>query len=112
AWTASGLNMGFWSSQCESWFQSHLDNIQQDVSYKQHKSTNDANSLMTGKQWKGSLKFNPGTNKMMKNDDAACCSFLATGKNSCYLHISDSDLLLSFYKDLALAYMNLSNFFL
>ncbi|KAG2039888.1 hypothetical protein BDR03DRAFT_823605, partial [Suillus americanus] len=27
AWAALGLNVGFWSSQCESWFQSCLDNI-------------------------------------------------------------------------------------
>ncbi|KAG1781457.1 hypothetical protein EV702DRAFT_962408, partial [Suillus placidus] len=31
AWAASGLNMGFWSSQCEFWFQSCLDNIRQGV---------------------------------------------------------------------------------
>ncbi|KAG1762227.1 hypothetical protein EDD22DRAFT_953307 [Suillus occidentalis] len=58
AWAASGLNVG--------------------VSREQHQSTNDANGPMTGKQWKGSLKFNPGTNKMMKNVDTACCSLLTT----------------------------------
>ncbi|KAG1725147.1 uncharacterized protein EDB91DRAFT_1062411 [Suillus paluster] len=99
-WTASGLNVGFWSGRCESWFQSRLGNIRQGVSQERHKFTNDANGPMTGKQWKGSLKFNPGTSKMMKNVDAACCSFLATGKNSCYLCISDSDLLLSFHRGL------------
>ncbi|KAG1901221.1 uncharacterized protein F5891DRAFT_1187916 [Suillus fuscotomentosus] len=78
AWAVSGLNVGFWSSQCESWFQSCLDNIRQGVSRKRHKSTNDANSPMTGTQWKGSLKFNLGTSKMMKNVNAACCSFLDT----------------------------------
>ncbi|KAG2347646.1 hypothetical protein BDR05DRAFT_876126 [Suillus weaverae] len=76
AWAASGLNMGFWSSQCESWFLSCLENIQQGISREWHQSTNDANSPMTSKQWKGSLKFNLGTNKMMKNVDAACCSLL------------------------------------
>ncbi|KAG1827996.1 hypothetical protein EV424DRAFT_1536997 [Suillus variegatus] len=48
------------------------------VSRERNKITDDANGLMTSTQWKGSLKFNPGTNKMMKNVDAACCSFLAT----------------------------------
>ncbi|KAG1844364.1 hypothetical protein F4604DRAFT_1596208 [Suillus subluteus] len=84
AWAASGLNVGSWSSQCESWFQSRLDNIQQGVSRDRHKFTNDANGPMSGLQWKGSLKFNPGNNKMMKNVNAASCSFLATqasGKN-------------------------------
>ncbi|KAG2342304.1 hypothetical protein BDR05DRAFT_886433 [Suillus weaverae] len=85
AWAALGLNVGFWSSRCESWFLSRLENIRQGVSREQHQSTNDANGPMTGKQWKGSLKFNPGTNKMMKNIDAACCSLLTTGKDSCYL---------------------------
>ncbi|KIK32508.1 hypothetical protein CY34DRAFT_19003 [Suillus luteus UH-Slu-Lm8-n1] len=78
AWVVSGLNVGFWSSRCESWFQSHLDNIRLGVSRERHKLTNDANGPMTGAQWKRSLKFNPGTNKMMKNVEAACCSFLAT----------------------------------
>ncbi|KAG1812799.1 uncharacterized protein BJ212DRAFT_1276213 [Suillus subaureus] len=32
AWAASGLNVGFWSSQCESWFQSCLDNIRRGIS--------------------------------------------------------------------------------
>ncbi|KAG2336319.1 hypothetical protein BDR05DRAFT_896888, partial [Suillus weaverae] len=66
AWAASGLNMGFWSSRCKSWFLSCLENIRQGISQERHQSTNDANSPMTGKQWKGSLEFNPGTNKMMK----------------------------------------------
>ncbi|KAG2739436.1 hypothetical protein P692DRAFT_201729657 [Suillus brevipes Sb2] len=84
AWAVSGLNVGFWSSRCESWFQSRLDNIRQGVSRERHKLTDDANGPMTGAQWKRSLKFNPGTNKMMKNVEVACCSFLATtasGKN-------------------------------
>jgi hypothetical protein len=84
AWAVSGLNVGFWSSRCESWFQSRLDNIRQGVSRERHKLTDDANGPMTSAQWKRSLKFNPGTNKMMKNVEAACCSFLATtasGKN-------------------------------
>ncbi|KAG2121584.1 hypothetical protein BD769DRAFT_1361306 [Suillus cothurnatus] len=27
AWAASGLNVGFWSTRCEEWFQKRLDNI-------------------------------------------------------------------------------------
>ncbi|KAG1875736.1 hypothetical protein F4604DRAFT_1680624 [Suillus subluteus] len=100
AWAASGLNVGFWSGRCESWFQLRLGNIRKGVSRERHTFTDDANGPMTAKQWKGSLKFNPGTSKMMKNIEAACCSFLATGGNSCYLRISDSDLLLSFHRGL------------
>ncbi|KAG1722613.1 hypothetical protein EDB19DRAFT_1645694 [Suillus lakei] len=32
AWSVSGLNVGFWSSQCEAWFQLRLNNIQQGIS--------------------------------------------------------------------------------
>ncbi|KAG2109495.1 hypothetical protein BD769DRAFT_1365361 [Suillus cothurnatus] len=31
AWAGSGLDMGFWSSQCEDWFQKRLENIHQGV---------------------------------------------------------------------------------
>ncbi|KAK0183826.1 hypothetical protein F5146DRAFT_939660, partial [Armillaria mellea] len=27
AWELSGLNIGFWSSDCKSWYQSHLAEI-------------------------------------------------------------------------------------
>ncbi|KAG2740647.1 hypothetical protein P692DRAFT_201687067, partial [Suillus brevipes Sb2] len=27
AWAGSGLDVGFWSERCESWFQTRLENI-------------------------------------------------------------------------------------
>ncbi|KAG1881332.1 uncharacterized protein F5891DRAFT_1199601 [Suillus fuscotomentosus] len=72
AWDASGLNLGFWSARCEDWFQKRLDNIREGVSRARHSSTSDANGPMTSTQWKRSLKFNPGTNKLMQNMSAAC----------------------------------------
>ncbi|KAG1769696.1 hypothetical protein EV702DRAFT_978492 [Suillus placidus] len=84
AWATSGLNVGFWSTGCEHWFQKCLNNIRDGVSRNRHLSTNDVNGPMTNSQWKTSIKFNTGTNKMRKNVQAACGSFLATkasGKN-------------------------------
>ncbi|KAG2114200.1 uncharacterized protein F5147DRAFT_650017 [Suillus discolor] len=84
AWAASGLNVGFWSTRCEEWFQKRLGNIREGVSRIRNTRVNDDNGPMTATQWKHSLKFNPGTNKMMKNVDAACSQFLAdnaTGEN-------------------------------
>jgi hypothetical protein len=76
AWNASGLNVGFWSAHCEDWFQTRLDNIREGVSCKQLSCTNDANGPMTSTSWKRSLKFNPGTIKMMQNVLAACYDFM------------------------------------
>ncbi|KAG1789902.1 uncharacterized protein HD556DRAFT_1243200 [Suillus plorans] len=91
AWATSGLNVGFWSTRCEHWFQKRLDNIRDGVSRNRHLSTNDVNGPMTNSQWKTSIKFNTGTNKMRKNVHATCCSFLATkanGKNIFLLSLS------------------------
>jgi hypothetical protein len=84
AWDASGLNLGFWSARCEDWFQKCLDNIREGVSHVQHSSTSDTNNPMISTQWKHSLKFNPGTNKMMQNMLAACYNHMARapGKSS------------------------------
>ncbi|KAG2141207.1 uncharacterized protein EDB93DRAFT_1089504 [Suillus bovinus] len=69
AWATSGLNVGFWSTQCEQWFQKHLDNIRDGVSQNRHMSTNDINSLMTSSQWKTSIKFNAGMNKILNEKE-------------------------------------------
>ncbi|KAG1729430.1 hypothetical protein EDB19DRAFT_1583022, partial [Suillus lakei] len=76
AWAASGLNVGFWSTRCEEWFQKHLDNIQEGVSRIRNTRINDNNGPMTTMWWRHSLKFNAGITKMMKNVDAACSQFL------------------------------------
>ncbi|KAG2745676.1 hypothetical protein P692DRAFT_201664855, partial [Suillus brevipes Sb2] len=38
AWAGSGLDVGFWSERCESWFQTRLENIQQGVSHRRNSS--------------------------------------------------------------------------
>ncbi|KAG1744796.1 hypothetical protein EDB19DRAFT_1632566 [Suillus lakei] len=106
AWAASGLNVGFWSMQCEEWFQKRLNNIQEGVSRVRNTCVNDDNGPMTTTQWRRSLKFNVGTNKMMKNIDAACSQFLAntTGENDFVVITCASliELLLSFCRELVL----------
>lgn len=107
AWAASGLNVGFWSTRCEEWFQKRLGNIREGVSRIRNTRVNDDNGPMTATRWKRSLKFNPGTNKMMKNVDAACSQFLtnnATGENDFVVVACASlnKLLLSFCRDLML----------
>ncbi|KAG1748819.1 hypothetical protein EDD22DRAFT_850990 [Suillus occidentalis] len=67
------MEIASWWPRPQAWAVSGLNG----VSRERHKLTDDANGPMTGAQWKRSLKFNPSTNKMMKNVEAACCSFLA-----------------------------------
>jgi hypothetical protein len=92
AWAGSGLDMGFWSSQCEDWFQKRLENIHQGVS-RCHDSS-DNNRPVNNMHWKQGLKFNAATKKFKKNLDTACSNFLATkasGKSlfCCLLYTSD-----------------------
>ncbi|KAG2127268.1 uncharacterized protein EDB93DRAFT_1096601, partial [Suillus bovinus] len=83
AWNVSGLNVGFWSAHCEDWFQGCLCNLQDGVSHMRHSLTKDANGPMTSMQWKRSLKFQPATNKIMRNVSAASYDFMtrASGKS-------------------------------
>ncbi|KAG2064009.1 hypothetical protein BDR04DRAFT_952803, partial [Suillus decipiens] len=37
-WAGSGLDVGFWSSQCKDWFQKRLENIRQGVSRRRNSS--------------------------------------------------------------------------
>ncbi|KAG1870015.1 hypothetical protein F4604DRAFT_1584129 [Suillus subluteus] len=76
AWSGSGLDVGFWSARCESWFQTHLENIRQGVS--RHRDSSDNNGPVNNTHWKHGLKFNGATKKFKKNIDAASSEFLAT----------------------------------
>ncbi|KAG1761291.1 hypothetical protein EDD22DRAFT_780036, partial [Suillus occidentalis] len=91
AWNTSGLNVGFWSARCEDWFQGCLGNLREGVSCMRHSLTKDANGPMTSTQWKRSLKFQPATNKIMRNVSAASYDFMtrASSKSSltpCLIH--------------------------
>jgi len=92
AWAGSGLDVGFWSSQCKDWFQKCLKNICQGVS--QHRNSSDNNGPVNNTHWKQGLKLNAATKKFKKNLDTACSNFLTTkasGKSLfCHLlHTSD-----------------------
>ncbi|KAG1890840.1 hypothetical protein F4604DRAFT_1566529 [Suillus subluteus] len=76
AWAGSGLDVGFWSTRCKSWFQTCLENIRQGVS--RHSQSSDNNGPVNNTHWKHGLKFNGATKKFKKNLDAACSNFLAT----------------------------------
>ncbi|KAG1906106.1 uncharacterized protein F5891DRAFT_1182295 [Suillus fuscotomentosus] len=75
-WNVSGLNIGFWSARWEDWFQVCLGNLQEGVSRMRHSLTKDTNGPMTSTQWKRSLKFQPATNKIMRNTSAASYDFM------------------------------------
>ncbi|KAG2751383.1 hypothetical protein P692DRAFT_20727476 [Suillus brevipes Sb2] len=100
AWAGSGLDVGFWSERCESWFQTRLENIRQGVSRRHDSSDN--NGPVNNTHWKHGLKFNGATKKFKKNLDAACSDFLATkatGKLFFYSLVCTSDVLSAFIDD-------------
>ncbi|KAG2063661.1 hypothetical protein BDR04DRAFT_1163448 [Suillus decipiens] len=74
AWSGSGLDISFWSSRCEDWFQTCLENIWQGISQKHDSSNN--NGPINNTHWKHGLKFNGATKKFKKNLDATCSNFI------------------------------------
>ncbi|KAG2108789.1 hypothetical protein BD769DRAFT_1365842 [Suillus cothurnatus] len=100
AWAGSELDVGFWSSQCEDWFQKHLENIRQGVSRRCDSSDN--NGPVNNTHWKQGLKFNAATKKFKKNLDTTCSNFLATkasGKSLFCRLLYTSDIFSAFMDD-------------
>ncbi|KAG2121669.1 hypothetical protein BD769DRAFT_1361176 [Suillus cothurnatus] len=100
AWAGSGLDVGFWSSRCEDWFQKRLENIRQGVSRRRDSSDN--NGPVNNTRWKQGLKFNAATKKFKKNLDTACSNFLATkasGKSLFCRLLYTSDIFSAFTDD-------------
>ncbi|KAK0478060.1 hypothetical protein EDD18DRAFT_1087068 [Armillaria luteobubalina] len=65
AWETSGLYIGFWSSDCEAWFQRRLDDI--------HSGKADLRTLT---QWKHSLKFLKQCNKVAQVNEKLAAEYL------------------------------------
>lgn len=63
---ASGLNVGYWSPDCEAWFQSRADEI-----------SNRTATVKNARQWAAVLKFEkPRTLKLVSNQEMIASSFL------------------------------------
>ncbi|KAK0479122.1 hypothetical protein IW261DRAFT_1336724 [Armillaria novae-zelandiae] len=65
AWETSGLYIGFWSSDCEAWFQRWLDDI--------HSGKADLRTLA---QWKHSIKFLKQCNKVAQVNEKLTAEYL------------------------------------
>ena len=63
-WKVSGLNVGHWSRDCETWYQMRLEAIRENL---------DETPLRTAADWRRSLKFNHKSQKFVNayNDAAA-----------------------------------------
>ena len=66
AWLGSGLNVGYWSKDCESWFRKRLGDI------KAGKAI-----LRTQSQWRHSLKFTSDCVNVAQKNEQLAAEFLA-----------------------------------
>jgi hypothetical protein len=64
-WKTSGLNVGYWSVGCETWFKKRLDAIR-----------NGTARLRTSAEWRSSLKFWRGTGPFITNSRHAAAAYL------------------------------------
>ena len=65
AWEKSGLNVHFWSFDCEAWYTRH-----------EAKLASGTTVLRTNEQWKHALKLNPSAPKVAKHNDTLCFGYL------------------------------------
>jgi hypothetical protein len=65
-WMASGLNVGYWSVGCETWFQMRLDSIR-----------NGTAGLRTAAEWRDSLRFWRPTGPFIANHRRAAAAYLS-----------------------------------
>jgi hypothetical protein len=66
AWEISGLNIGFWSADCEAWFQRRVQDIGSGTA-----------ELRSPSQWKQSLRFAKTCNDTARIVDDLSAQFLA-----------------------------------
>ena len=66
AWQNSGADFGYWSSTCESWFQTRLQHIQ-----------NNSAPLRTARQWTNALIFQRKTRAFISATESAAARYLA-----------------------------------
>jgi len=68
-WEKSGLNVGYWTRDCEIWFKNRLEAIRA--------GTAGTASLRTSKQWKTSLKLDHRTHRLVHAYNCAAAMYLA-----------------------------------
>ncbi|KAG5649554.1 hypothetical protein H0H81_003107, partial [Sphagnurus paluster] len=66
AWAAAGFNVGYWSEDCEHWFQTHLNKIREDQF-----------QLRSPSAWKNGLRFNQSTAKVVAKNNERAAEYLA-----------------------------------
>ena len=72
---ASGLNVGFWSPDCESWFQSQAQEILQKTA-----------TIKNARAWTAALKYEkPWTLKLISNQEVIASRFLLAPESD-FLH--------------------------
>lgn len=64
-WRKSGLNIGYWSADCERWFQNRLEAIR-----------NNKADLKTAADWKMSLKLRRDTSRLLAANEYVAANFL------------------------------------
>ncbi|KAG6819855.1 hypothetical protein H0H93_007999 [Arthromyces matolae] len=66
AWDSAGINLGFWSEDCERWFQGHLKKLK-DGKFLLRSTTS----------WKSALRFNKDTPKVTLKNEQRAAEYLA-----------------------------------
>lgn len=64
-WNHSGLNLGYWSRDCENWFQKRLVAIHSNTAF-----------LRTAGEWKTSLKFHHKSGQLASANECAAAMYL------------------------------------
>jgi hypothetical protein len=64
AWEISGLNVGFWSKDCEAWYQKHLDDIRAGTA-----------ELRSPSKWRHSLRLTKACRDVAKHNDELAAQF-------------------------------------
>ncbi|KAG5653251.1 hypothetical protein H0H81_001508 [Sphagnurus paluster] len=65
AWAAAGLNVGYWSEDCERWFQTHLAKIREGQF-----------QLRSPSAWKNGLRFNHSTARVTAKNEERAAEYL------------------------------------
>ncbi|KAF8058572.1 hypothetical protein FPV67DRAFT_1427985, partial [Lyophyllum atratum] len=65
AWTSAGINVGYWSEDCERWFQNRLARINEGKF-----------DLRSPAKWKSGLSFNKRTSKVTARNEQYAAEYL------------------------------------
>lgn len=64
-WEDSGLDVGYWGSYCETWYQNRLNKL-----------LSGELTVRGGREWKVALKMEKLTGKLVKNNETMSMAFL------------------------------------